>query len=333
MRAALAIVLLAAACGDNLEGLTLDQLEASRRAAECERYVRCGLFDDEATCTATFRKEFDPALPAAVDAGKIRFDPLAAAQCHRELAARGCDATAEDNRALPASCARVLVGTIKAGATCLDDRECATGDCDAARCTPDACCPGGCAAYAAPAAIGDACTPHSGCVAGAACATDGTCHALAAMTGECHADLECAPGLACIGATDLQAGACRALPKIGEPCPYQRCAEIGARCASGTCIAVGLTGDACADDSACSEFYTCDVATSRCARLPGLGESCTGPCAGEAYCDIETTGSSAGLCRSPQANAAPCSADDQCATQYCEEGPIFDQCAQPALCF
>lgn len=331
-RLPLVAVLALAACGDNLEGLTLDQLEAARRAAECERYVRCGLFDDEATCTATFRAQFDPALPAAVDAGKIRFDPLAAAQCNKDLAARGCDVTAADTRALPASCARVLVGTIPAGATCLDDRECATGDCDAPRCTPDACCPGGCVAFAAPAAIGEACTARVGCVAGAACATDDTCHALAAMGDACRADGECAIGLACIGATELQAGNCRALPKLGESCPYQRCAEIGARCEAGTCVAVGLAGDACTDDSACSEFYTCD-ATQHCARLPGLGEACTGRCAGEAYCDLDPSGSGAGTCRSPQPNAAPCSADDQCATQYCEEGPIFDQCAQPALCF
>jgi len=331
MRAALAIALVGvAACGDNLEGLTLDQLESARRAAECERYVRCGLFDDEQTCSTTFRKDFDPALPAAVEAGKIRFDPLAAAQCHRELAARSCDETAADNRALPASCDRVLVGTITAGATCLDDRTCATGDCEAPRCERDACCPGGCAAFAAPAAIGEACTARVGCVDGAACATDGTCRALAAMGGECRADVECAIGLACIGATELQAGACRALPKIGEACPYQRCAEIGARCASGTCVAIGLTGDACADDSACSEFYTCDPATSRCAPLPGDGAPCTGRCAGEAWCDLTGT---TGTCRAPQPNAAPCSASDQCATQYCEEGPIFDQCAQPALCF
>jgi hypothetical protein len=38
------------------------------------------------------------------------------------------------------------------------------------------------------------------------------------------------------------------------------------------------------------------------------------------------------VCRAPQSNAAPCTSDNQCATQFCEEGPLFDHCAEPALC-
>jgi hypothetical protein len=323
-------VLVVGACGDDLHGLTLHELEASRRAAECERYVHCGVFDTVESCTAVFRATFDPALPAAIDAGKIRFDPVAASACNDALAARSCDVTAADARRLPDVCDRVLIGTIAAGATCLDDRECGTQRCDAARCEQNACCPGGCAAFVAPAKLDAACEPEVGCVDGAFCGADKVCHTLVAMAGDCHADAECALGLACIGPTELQAGACRPLPKLGEQCPYQRCAEIGARCDGQTCVRIGRAGDPCANGTECSEFFICDSSTQRCREQPHLGETCFGRCAGEAWCEL--TGAT-GTCRSPQPNAAPCTADNQCATQFCEEGAIFDQCAQPALCF
>lgn len=331
MRRAGLLLLVVAACGDNLPGIELSELEASRRAAECERYVRCDLFGAEDVCTALFRETYDPALTAMVDAGKLSYDPIAAAACNEALAARSCDTTAADARALPAVCSRVLIGTIAAGATCADDRECGTGRCDAPRCILNACCTGGCAAYVAPAKIDEACVPDTGCIEGAFCGADMHCHALGAMSAACDQDLHCAVGLACIGATELQAGACRPLPKLGEPCPYLRCAEIGARCDGVTCVPVGITGAPCANDTECSEFHRCEPTTQRCVDLPTLGQPCYGRCAGEAWCDTST--SNVGTCRTPQPNAVPCTASDQCASQYCEEGPIFDACAEPALCF
>ena len=328
----LAISLGLVACGDNTPGLTLGALESSRRAAECERYVRCGVFADAATCSAYFRKDIDPSLPAAVAAGKVQFDPLAAAACNDALAARSCDATTSEVRAVPEVCKAVLVGTIAAGATCLDDRECGTGRCDAPACAPDACCPGGCAPFVAPAKLDAACTPEIGCVDGAFCGADKSCHALVVAGGDCDADAHCAAGLACIGPTDLQAGTCRALPRLGESCPYQRCAEIGARCdASQHCVPIGTDGATCTDDAECSEFYECDPASHRCTDQPGLGQPCTGRCAGEAYCDFSS--GSTGVCHPPQPSAAPCLSDDQCASEYCAEGPIFDQCTPQAVCF
>ena len=331
MRRAGLLLLVVAACGDNLPGIELSDLEASRRAAECERYVRCGLFTEAEVCTAFFRDTYDPALPAMVDAGKLAYDPLTAAACNRALAVRSCDATAADTRAVPEACKRVLIGTIAAGATCADDRECKTGRCDAARCIPNACCTGGCAAYVAPAKIDEPCGPDVGCVADAFCGSDLHCHPLGTMSASCDQDLHCAAGLACIGATELQAGACRPLPKIGEPCPYLRCAEIGARCDGTICVRVGISGDRCTADTECSEFHFCDTAAGRCIDLPSTGQPCQGRCAGEAWCEITAT--SVGTCRAPQPNAAPCTADNQCLTQYCEEGAIFDACAEPALCF
>ncbi len=73
--------LIASGCGDNLEGIHLGDLEATRREAQCERFVRAGLAADLASCTAVFRKSYDPLLSDEVDAGRIRFDPIAAAIC------------------------------------------------------------------------------------------------------------------------------------------------------------------------------------------------------------------------------------------------------------
>jgi hypothetical protein len=319
------------ACGDDLDALTITDLEAARRQAECTRFVRCGLFDDVDNCTTFFRKTQDVSLLPSIDAGKLRFDPVAAVTCNRELANRSCDVTAADARELPAVCKHVLIGTVPASQTCAADRECQTGRCDAKTCSRSTCCFGGCEAYVAPAALGAACDRTAGCVAGAFCTREGTCAALSAADGACELDTDCVAGLGCVGATELQSGTCRQLPKIGESCPYQRCAEIGARCDGSTCVAYGLAGAACTVSAECSEFRICDPSSHRCVDKPTLGMPCTESCRGEAWCDFAA--GPVGICRAPSSNAAPCGASEECATRYCEEGPIFDQCASPAVCY
>jgi hypothetical protein len=321
--------LIASGCGDNIEGVELHDLDAAMHAAGCERLLRCGLFRELDTCIDYFRNSVDASLEAAVDAGKIHFYPTAAAICLRDLAGRSCDVTAPDARELPASCERMLVGRIVAGGTCVDDRECATGRCDAPTCVRNTCCVGACEPYVAPVAVGEACGAAQPCVTAAYCSRDGTCHALSDAGKPCDSDTSCVAGLACIGATELDTGTCRALPRVGEPCPYQRCAEIGAHCANGTCAQFALDGEACTGDGDCSEFRFCD-ASNRCVPIPSLGEPCTRRGGGAAGGDPDVTG---GTCRPPQPNAVPCTANDQCASEFCEEGPIFDQCAATAVCF
>jgi len=331
MRRTVVSLLLLAACGDNAKGIELDELDMTRRAAECERYTRCGLFDDEDACNTFFRAAKDPNLFEQVSRGLIRFDPLAAEACNRAIAQLGCDVTDREVRILPDVCNHVLIGTLPTAATCVADRECASRHCSAPSCGRDACCAGGCEAYAAPAHVGEACTDEIGCEAAAFCGRDLTCHVLGSLGAACDADDECAFGTACVGATEFQAGACRVLPKLGEECPYLRCAEIGARCsAEQMCVPAGVTGASCTRDGECSRFYTCDPTSNQCVELPQLGMPCSGRCAGESFCDV-VSGQS--VCIPPQPNAAPCTADNQCLTAYCEEGPIFDQCGSEAVCF
>lgn len=318
------------ACGDNVRGIELEDLDASRREAQCERLVRCGVFEEHSTCVAYFRASVDVSLIPLVDAGKLRYDPTAAAACNRAVAEQGCDLTLAEARTLPESCERVLIGNVASGDTCTADRECATGRCDAPICPRDACCPGGCEAYVTPAALGATCDPAVGCVDGSFCGREKTCRLISKVSEPCELDKHCASGLACIGATELESGACRALPKLGEQCPYQRCAELGARCDGQICVSFGAVGDACLVSSDCSEFRLCDPNTQRCIDKPTLGMACIESCRGESWCDFAA--GPMGTCRAPLPVAAPCGASDECASRFCEEGPIFDQCATPAIC-
>jgi hypothetical protein len=153
----------------------------------------------------------------------------------------------------------------------------------------------------------------------------GTCIPLAKRGEPCRVDANCDYGFACIGASDLEDGACRAMPLLGESCPYMRCAELGAMCNSAQlCVPLGLPGAPCITGADCSPLLECG-ADGRCADLPHLGEPCTFGCAGEAWC-------SQSRCVAPEENTTPCTSDNQCASQYCQEGVVFDQCVDRPVC-
>jgi hypothetical protein len=40
-----------------------------------------------------------------------------------------------------------------------------------------------------------------------------------------------------------------------------------------------------------------------------------------------------GRCSAPQSNGSPCNAYNECASFYCEAGPVFDSCKDPPVCF
>ena len=325
---ALAASALLGACGDNLRGVVFDDYRDARVAAECTRLVRCGLFAEHATCTSYFRVLDDAPLRNAIENEHIVYDPAAALRCLDELALLGCDETARDVRVPPDACARAFVGTRAVGESCAFGGECASGSCDLPDCPVEACCYGSCLATRT-AALGDACTIDDDCVDGAFCGEARACIALAARGEACRKDAHCDFGLACIGASELQAGACRVLPPIGEPCPYLRCAELGATCdADRTCVALGLPGAPCATDRDCSPYARCDASAGACVDVPSLGMACAGPCAGEAWCDLE--GST--RCEAPQEATAPCLSDDQCASLYCAEGIVSKYCAERPIC-
>jgi hypothetical protein len=320
----LVIFLLLAACGDNVPGLPLEELQAATVQARCERLVRCGLLTSTETCAAYFRAPDERTLQAAIEAGKIRYDGASAPGCLAALAALPCDESAAEARTPIEACERMLRGRLDVGDTCAFDLECGSGSCDAPPCLPDTCCTGKCLPTRT-AAAGAPCTADEQCVRGTFCGGGGTCTPLSGRGQPCRADAHCEPGHACIGASDLQDGACRAMPLLGESCPYLRCAEVGARCdAAQRCVPLGLPGAPCTTDPDCSPFALCGPAGT-CVDVPGLGAPCSIDCAGEAWC-------SQGRCVAPLENGALCTADNQCASQYCEEGAAFNQCADRPIC-
>jgi hypothetical protein len=325
-----AVVLLVAfsACGDNRTGTALEDFDTEAGEAQCARFVRCGLFADDAACVGYFRKRPDINVRAAIDAGIVRYNGPAAERCHAELAELSCDASTRDVRVRSDACEQMFAGTLHANEACSISEECISGACDVPAC-PDRCCVGTCRPERSFAAVDEACTLDDDCVDDAFCGDDLFCHPLGGEGALCHSDRQCEFGRGCISPTELMPGNCRALPRVGETCPYMRCAELGAACKSGMCVALGLPGAACVSDADCSQFAECDMTTSTCIATPRLGERCSIQCAGEAWCDFMVTGE----CLPPKEVSEPCRSDDQCLSLDCVEGPIFDFCAPRSACF
>jgi hypothetical protein len=111
---------------------------------------------------------------------------------------------------------------------------------------------------------------------------------------------------------------CIPTPGRGEPCPNNVCME-GDWCDTSVlpeaiCTAVGGVGAACDDDDACET-----------APYPGIGESCSGECAGDLYCQSGTCTVKQALGQSCDFNL-PCSEGLVCNGNVCEVG-------QPLVCF
>ena len=328
VRTAIAALLLLGACGDNLTGLAVEELDDSRRAAECMRLVRCGIYADEPTCLASMRPRDLRNEIAAIEAGKLVYDATAAARCHAALAEQSCDTTDASVRVPPAECARILRGRIADGDTCAFDAECVSGHCIAESCPRTACCLGECADTRQPSAPGESCNVDEDCLSGMFCGQDRLCRAPGQAESRCMKDDECAPGLGCVGA-GLDPGFCRPLPLLGERCTYLRCAEINTRCDVDmlVCVHAGI-GAPCLDDSQCNTQYgRCDIDSGRCVIIPTLGMACDGLCRGEAWCDVMSA-----TCLSPKPSGMACGSDAECETQVCAEGFLFDYCATVPLC-
>lgn len=321
------VALSAAGCGDNIPGLAFDDLHAASLQARCDYLQRCGLIADHAVCTALFRAPKDDRLRAAIDAGKIRYDGAAAKRCQEALAVRSCDQTSREVRVPFEECTRMFSGTIEVGGECAFDGECRSGSCNAPACPVMTCCAGVCLPTAF-AALGESCANDEECVIGTFC-SDSVCVVLSQRGQPCKLDTHCDHGFACIGATEQQHGACRALPLIHESCPYLRCAEINAFCNdSQICAPIGLPGAPCASDTDCSPYAQCG-ANGVCEDLPRLGMACKGNCAGEAWCNRS---SGQGICSIPQENHSPCASPEQCASYHCEVGSFFTYCADEPIC-
>lgn len=316
-----------AACSDG-SSVDLASLSTSEVTARCEWFTRCGLAASVDQCVAYFRKPPPERFTAAKTAGKLDYDGGQGQKCLDAISAQSCDTTAEDARVLPEACARMFHGKVAEGGDCDLDEECGSGACDKGVCPDGTCCEGMCAADHRGAKVGEACATTADCVDSYCDVADHSCHALVAAAGQCSSDFQCDYGLACVSASPSLPGACTALPRIGEACPNQRCAELGALCdATFHCVALALPGGTCSSNADCSSLAECDTASHQCVNHPTLGMPCSSVCARESWCKFDAQGN--GTCIAPLANGTACEDSYNCQSQNCRPGPIFDSCEDP----
>jgi hypothetical protein len=301
------------ACSHDAGGIAAGDYAAQAAAALCDYEVRCGLFADQMSCLAFDQTRLGGAFQQLLDSGKAIFDGAAAQACLDAIANMPCDQTQMAVRVEPSACLHEVDGSVGTGGACKQSGECQSGACAVGNCG-SACCAGTCEAAQAPAGSGEPCVTRP-CDVGLACSrTTGTWVPLGGSGAGCTLDTDCDYGLGC------PAGRCKPLPAIGQMCPQGVCADIGATCnAAMTCVMVGLPGAPCQIDQDCSPFATCDVAMGKCAALPTLGEPCQTQCSDGSYCNIVDGGSGAGTCTAPGSDGAPCTRDNQCASDYCSD--------------
>jgi hypothetical protein len=236
---------------------------------------------------------------ASMDAGRMAYDPYAAAEC-RDLPIPDASVQLGENEQyfMPEPCSRVFLGRVAIGGACSYHEECE----GQTQCVPsgEASCGGTCQARLAVGvpcdpqrtlcAIGshcgssDAgylCAPNSGqggpceddmdCKPGFEC-DNNVCRGQSPVDGGCQAvgeDSDCADGLFCVDA-GMGAGVCRRLALNGEPCGDAWVGQV--KCGScltcqtaltvPLCIAVAKPGEFCQQDSHCQRLHYCQKAGS-----------------------------------------------------------------------
>jgi hypothetical protein len=288
---------------------TIEEFEEQAFDAYCDYNVTCGLMPDRATC----RQSYYP-LPSqretdieGVAAKTLVYDPSRAEACLALYRTQPCtisDSVARVSEALE-KCARVLVGTVAAGAGCFFAEQCLPGlVCNAASCA-SSCCPGTCTERIAD---GVACSPTgapcgalSSCIAGATADTY-FCRSAPLEGDACWPDGNCGGTLICIDSTGSAAtsGHCRKRAAHGAACAFPAsddCDRAGDYCdrTTKTCVSRGDVGQPCTDDTNCRQYASCSTTTHVCTPKLKLGEVCnpgrSQACLGGLMCD-----SASGLC-------------------------------------
>lgn len=325
--------ILATACSSSGPTLPYSDLDRALQQARCERDTRCGLFPDEESCLRFARIRPDDSLAAAVEAAVVGYDGERAQQCIDATAKQSCDRNTRNARVAPSACTTMLTGTLAGGASCSFDLECESRACELpANCPETGCCVGTCLPPSS-GSLGTDCRTPTDCDDGLVCATDKQCRPPSDETELCNIDPQCAEGLACVGQTRQMPGRCRPLPHAGEPCPYQRCADDNLRCNDANlCVELGMPGTPCPLGIECASGFECDSTTQQCREYPTLGMECNTACSGDAFCYYGPS-SIIGTCTAPLENTTPCDGYNQCASFYCEQGPLFDSCKDQYICF
>lgn len=277
-------------------GVALQNLGERLTTTYCGAWVACGQFPDEETCRALTPTDLGE-LEAGVNAGRIRYDGVAAAACVDMATGGGGLCIVSEPQGLGTkACDDTFTGTVAAGGGCFNNDECASRDCDRTGCNDGiTCCEGKCRAFMLVATGGD-CSQGERCAAGNYCESApntpiATCKALVTTAGQpCNVHEACAPGLWCrfgaVGATPI----CTPLPGRGQDCDVAGlpCNSRGDVCDGAThkCVERRAVGATCTQIPDCVAYATCDEASHTCVALSGIGGACTkeedclgfGPC-------------------------------------------------------
>lgn len=262
-------------------------------------------------CQALMRNmaELDRAALEGIAAGRVAYDPAAAARCLRESTACG------DGHSDETACADVLRGRVQVGGVCHDTVDCTSGFCVKLS-SADA--TGLCQAKSA---VGSPCTNFWDCFPGDVAALQciaGTCQRPPIRAGE-RCELTCGTeGLWCD--TDAKPPICR--PALGQNASCNP--ENGGQCREGLACRTGPSGSRCAapgqreepcdperiHDICDRDLYCVPVAGGgRCLPKVELAE----PCAGDrqcrrsdsAYC-AGSTATKPGSCKALPVGGEPC---------------------------
>lgn len=271
---------------------------------------------------------------SGVEAGRIAFDPEAAAACLAAVRDGGCVAGVNPRR-----CTEVFRGLVPAGGACFwsegdaflagtrgcaegfcgfEDRTCpsvcrpwpAVGEPCEPACGPEAYCDFEADRCARRPVIGESCSPTETCAEGSRCAGEPpSCRRVVETPDEpCGADDVCPAGTFCVE------GNCRVEVPLGDPCNLRRNCPRGAICAPGVmdgpavCRSPPAVGDPCFSGLPCAEGAVCAIdafPNGTCASLPGEDEPCIdGSCGEGLYCAFATEGGD--LCRARGAAGDDC---------------------------
>lgn len=322
MKVVVAIVLVLAACGDNLPGVSVREYGTAQRNATCRRLVRCGVMPDIDTCERT---NLGPVWESshwfdAVDQGLILWHPALAHACIEEQANRSCElmrSPAPDSYA----CSYMYEGTLGDGEPCTFGSQCIGGECWSTD-RDNACWVGSCVGTQppAPVGLGETCG-YAPCLEGY-CNDINLCVPYGVEGESCDVDTWCDRGFDCV------ANRCQRLPDTGEACSSW-CRQISDVCGSDyTCGPAAQLGEACKWDIDCGHYGRCASGTCITANAP-MGGACTGSwdCADlTAICWFRQE---VGTCIPPRDNGESCWEAGDCASKFCD-GTFH--CAAPESC-
>jgi hypothetical protein len=329
VKGVLAIVVVLAACGDNIAGVTIREYGVAQRDAVCRRLVRCGVMPDMVTCERT---NFGPVWESPlfyqwVDDGVIRWDPELAHACIEEQAAVSCERMPLSPVPSILACSTMYRGTLTEGQPCTAHSQCIGGECWSVD-RDDACWIGTCVGSEplATVGLGDTCSGYAPCIGGF-CTETNFCVPYRVEGERCGLDMWCDRGLECVN------GTCARLPDTGEPCGNY-CRQLSDVCGLDyTCRRAAQLGHPCEWDGDCAYYLRCAVGGEAAGTCVASNAPLSGECRGDWDCADPTAicgyVDNVARCIPPLELGAFCIRGASCASKYCDG---TNHCADPASC-